>query len=237
MELDEVQKCFITGNSNAGCCEKTADCTLYPVKYMWGRYDDNGERTKNLNDFCFSNTISPECPHAGGGYGVGGIINITLGPLYILTCISLAPLLLLGGPLKACVLCCDDDAKKHNIVSQKKISDVNTTALGIELQQKRIELNKIIVDIERNKQLLENQKTYLTLKSTKTADFELFIKTAPRSVTNETTQLLNNFRGSETETKKNVEKYNENIATMESNKKNLEKEINDITKTIDSITD
>ena len=114
-----VQRCLISGRNNASCFEKTADYILFVPSSVWANYDNNGKPKKNFS-LCISAYMNPYGrPH---GRPIEVALKNISGLLVLLTVNILSlPFLVLGLPLKACVLSYDSTAKYYSKSINEKI--------------------------------------------------------------------------------------------------------------------
>ena len=223
LDLNCVQKHFITGSENSSCCESFADFILEPVRLMWQEYNDDGTK-KYTHQECFSKSICT----GGGGNPCGAACGILLGLIYLIYVIILFILLIIGMPIKLLVLCCEANAQENNIKVQKKILAANST-IKSDLDMAKFTNEKIRLEISSTTLLLEKERQNLIVQSQKETDCKLLLPNVPKSIMTETTKLLQNIQHNEKSAEENVIRYEALLKKLGQDEIACERNIQDLT--------
>src|SRR5438046_2064190 len=102
-QLNCVQRCFIKGRKNSGCCESCADSFLLMPNCMWSHA---GFYQSCIDTYTCKGLCAP-C----------GCLALYTG--YIFGSLLATPFILIGGTIKLCILGCDEPAAAHNRQEEK----------------------------------------------------------------------------------------------------------------------
>ena len=180
--FDEVQRCFITGRDDASCIEKTADCTLYFPSYMWSVYDKSNYNVHGYG-FIYAKDICSQ-------HGPCFCATITF-PLYLALSILALPLLIIGGPVKSCILCCDKKAAAYNKEIEFKIKNRPNEFAPVIVPES---LNNISQAIKEKKYNLNIMNERIADFSHKANQIDHVTFSAPDDIQNEMSQLISNHK-------------------------------------------
>ena len=230
MEIDRVQECFIDGDANSSIYEKIEDFILDPAKSMWKERDQNYNKMNGCGN-CLCNEMSSK-----NSYGT----FIASVPAYINRSIFSATLFFIGCPLKSCVLYFDEDAKKYNNEVKHNMHRNylrNDSPMAVELNKKKQELWVINDQIKNNEYLVGVNQNEFIEYTQKTSDAVIFLEQSPKSISTETTKLMNNLQTYKTQRKDEMEGCQKNIRDLQAEKREIESQIAILTDHLKSLLD